>query len=265
MKRHLKCTEKAEREKKDVGAQFTWAESEDIKLRELVTLYKGKRWDAVAVAVSNESSAFKTAKQCRERWHNHLNPALTSRPWSEEEEDKLFSLHPSVGSRRSEIARVIVGRTDNTIKNYFLCKLRKVARSLRQSVSSSETKSKAKHTLYLLNYIYKFYISPESKENLKKSITSQIRGRKNDGDKYISELVNKESITPDKFDKYLKSFLTTLSPEQLQLAQQNYPHFFASSAYETDDSISKMQRTHSVSFMSSAPGKAISSSASCMS
>ena len=64
-------------------------------------------------------------KQCRERWHNHLDPKISKRKWTIEEDTLIVKLHLVHGNRWCDIAKKVTGRTDNAIKNRFNSNLRK--------------------------------------------------------------------------------------------------------------------------------------------
>eukprot|EP00966_Prymnesium_polylepis_P082641 1913572-Prymnesium_polylepis.1 len=74
----------------------------------------------------------RVGKQCRERWFNHLCPAVKKGEWTEEEDRLIAEGVAELGTRWSEIVKRLPGRTDNAIKNRFNSNQRRQQRMQRR-------------------------------------------------------------------------------------------------------------------------------------
>lgn len=109
------ATQVAARWEKCINPKLTkgqFSAEEDQLIIDFVETHGIHAWPKVTSVLPN-----RTAKQCRERWFNNLDPSVTKDPWTPEEDQQIFELYQEYGPKWSQIARLIPGRTDNSIKN----------------------------------------------------------------------------------------------------------------------------------------------------
>ena len=91
-----------------------WSASEDAQLLQHIQLYGLHNWKLIASLL-----IIRTPKQCRERYHQNLKPSLNHSKITKEEGEKIEQLVRKIGKRWTKIAERLLGRSDNSVKNWW--------------------------------------------------------------------------------------------------------------------------------------------------
>ncbi|XP_052156930.1 transcription factor MYB77-like [Oryza glaberrima] len=114
----------------------SWSPEEDEQLRGAVARHGPRNWTAISEEVPGRSG-----KSCRLRWCNQLSPGVHRRPFTPDEDALIVAAHAKYGNKWATIARLLDGRTDNSVKNHWNSSLRRNRRAAAAAAAAAASVS----------------------------------------------------------------------------------------------------------------------------
>src|SRR5574343_554492 len=110
--------------------QFVSFKKEDEAIENLVAEFEEEvDWKQVEKSLITQFGIKnRSAKQCRERLLNNLEPSCKKKDCKKDEEEIVFTYQRKHGNNWTKISQFLVGRSENTIKNHFYATVRRKVR-----------------------------------------------------------------------------------------------------------------------------------------
>ncbi len=114
--------------------QGKWTSEEDEKLLKFHNIL-GNNWAAISRLIK-----VRNWKQIRDRYTNHLDPNVSLKSFSPDEDEMVFKLHNIYGAKWKLYTKSLPNRTADQIKNRFYSTIKRKISSLNTSSSSISNK-----------------------------------------------------------------------------------------------------------------------------
>ncbi|CAJ1949546.1 unnamed protein product [Cylindrotheca closterium] len=165
----LQCKSRWTKSLKPGVIRGAWTPEEDASI--LRHKQEGLKWSEIAELLPG-----RIGEHVCDRYNNVLDPELKKTPWTTEEDCILFNEQRRLGNKWTQIAQLIPGRSENSVKNRW--HNLKVTRQRRERSEKMARKRRTDHTC-LAESLGKTVVSPSSNGNSPRGIVMAPPSDKN--------------------------------------------------------------------------------------
>lgn len=140
-----------------------WTKEEDTQLTNIVKQYGAHNWNEISNRVQGRN-----AKQCRERWHNHLDTELKKGEWTPAEDSIILNSQQQIGNQWASITKNLIGRRDNDVKNRF----HQLQRAIKKASPAKGAKRKIDYQQVTIENLKALQLQRAIEEKQVKSVSS---------------------------------------------------------------------------------------------
>jgi len=153
-----------------------------------------------------------------------LDPAVRKGPWSAEEEETLIAAHGRLGNAWVEIAKLLPGRSQNSIKNHFNSALRRVRCLDGQGPSDPTNNRRKRQAQEELARYAKYHLvddqGPATSISMEWNLPPHSKLKKSGSSRKIKKVESSQNEVPRQVVTRVKDFMHNHKLSQCQVSQK---------------------------------------------
>ncbi|GLE05545.1 hypothetical protein PINS_up014568 [Pythium insidiosum] len=216
---HAQCLQRWRKVLKPGLVKGHWSFEEDQILEYLVT--QGcNNWGQIAERIPG-----RTPKQCRERWKNHLDPAINKGPYTEAEDKVILDAQARLGNKWSQIAQLLKGRTEDSVKIRWKSLKQNPAKAAASHAQQKKAQQQAQQQQQQLQSHHQAALAYQQNPALLRQRQMQLMQQQQQMQhSEVSQLEHQQLLQQQQLQLRLQERLMQQQQQQSQQQQQQPPH-----------------------------------------